>query len=235
MPYGEYGNQQRGDARYWDPRYYGQAGGEWVPWAPEEGADWWDTGDPTNYEQILNNLMQRFQGDPSPTLSSIDPYLNLYTAIPNIRTELPKQLWEMFSGKGGARSVSPGGQGLPPTPPQTQGGFQGKMAGLEGLMGLMRTGTEIGGRQQQAALEAAGLGQREWQGALGGLSGFRGQDMQRYMQEMQMEQQLKMLMAQIGAQSQDGGIWEILSGLTGLIPGLGGLFGGGGGGGYEWD
>lgn len=76
------------------------------------------------------------------------------------------------------------------------GELAGHQAGFGNLLNLM-------GTAQQGLLGAAELGQRGWLGALAGLRGFRGQDIELLLNEMQMEMQTAQARAQ-GSEDRGG-------------------------------
>jgi len=94
--------------------------------------------------------------------------------------------------------------------------FQRKGMGMQGLQQLMNLATQAGATTQrstvQAELGSAGLQQQEWQSALAGLQGFRGQDIDLLMKKLEM----KMMIAQAraAAQGQDDGFWDMLSAIA---------------------
>jgi len=71
---------------------------DWSNWVepprPEEREpDWWDKW----YEGLLDTLRQKFERPDIPTPPSIDPWSELYTAIPGVREQYPQNLWAMFT------------------------------------------------------------------------------------------------------------------------------------------
>jgi len=91
-----------------------------------------------------------------------------------------------------------------------------KGMGMQGLQQLMNLATQAGATTQrstvQAELGSAGLQQQEWQSALGGLRGFRGQDIDLLMKKLEME--MRAAQARAAAGGQETNFWDILGGLA---------------------
>ena len=186
------------------------------------GDDWWsgtgEIGPRNRYEEILESLRQRSITDP------IQEAQSAASGGPSADA-----LFGLVHGKG---------------VPQ----YEDIAQELQGMIGQMKPGVPLdqtfmqkfGALQSQANMTRQNMG--AYANAMGqaygqtigpatssvgmgysGLQGFRGQDQQRYLEEMRMEMQLKMLQAQMRAQSQGGGLWGTLGGLAGLAPGIGGL------------
>jgi hypothetical protein len=188
--------------------------------------DWWSMppekyqGARSKYEELLDIARGRYIQDPlqqaqgaatsSPAASAL--WGSVYgKGVPRIE-DIMRQLGELSSDPG---------LGSDP-------GISGKFNYLQQLANMISQNQQAySGAMGQAYGQSVGPATSLVQGEGGMLQGYRGQDQQRYLTEKGWEHDMDMLIAQLKAQAaaQGGaGIWDILTGLAGLINPLSGLF-----------
>jgi len=178
------------------------------------GQDWWSRDvsqwpGMSNYEQMLDNL--RIQ-------SQRDPHQEAMTAMRHAPTFAPEELLQLV-GYGNVNQQAQMG-------PAAQREIRENPALLSALASLGSTTTSAGSGLYGSIYGSEGS---RFGTAMSGLGNFRGQDLERYLQEMQLQAQIQMAamqaQGQAGAMGGGGGFLSDLMGMGSMImpfiPGLG--------------